>query len=139
MLDLDDGFQLADAVGYDDGSFVTSLIDQEGNNVGSITRLFDGTVTSTVPETDYSGGSGFDFSKLLGKVTGFLDNVATTARSSADEATRISRGVQGAAAGAKAGYNAPVGYTPLLIAGAAILVAVVAVAAAAGSHSSRRR
>jgi hypothetical protein len=92
--------------------------------------LSDATITANVPAQG-------DFSSILSKVTGFLDSAANTAKGVADESTRISRGIQGAAAGAKAGYNAPVNLGPYLLVGVGILVVGIA-AAAAHEHTTRR-
>ena len=132
---LDDGFQISEIVPGDDGSFATSLLDESGQQVGTIRRLADGTTQASVPTVETDGG--YDWSKLLGKVTGFLETAASTAQGVANQATRISRGIQGATAGAKAGYTAPLDLKPWLIGGA--VVAIVAIAAASSSSSRRRR
>lgn len=136
-MDLDDGFQISEILpGEDDGSLTTNLLDTDGNQVGTITRLADGTTQAAVaPITTDTGG--YDVTSLLKKVTGFLDSAAGTAQGVANQATKLSRGIQGAATGAKAGYNLPVNWKTYALVGGTILVAVVAVASS--SSSSRRR
>lgn len=137
MLTNIDGFQISEVTPVDDGSLVTTLFDATGNNVGTVRRLTDGTVTADV-ETLPSDTGGFDWSGILRRVTGFLDDVADNARKTADETTRISRGIKGAATGAQAAYNAPIDWKPYAIAGAAV-VAAVAIAVAASGSSRRGR
>jgi len=132
-----DGFRIAEAMPLEDGSFRTTLIDTDGNNVGTVTRLPDGTSTADVANLE-TGAGGFDWSNVLGKVTQFLDNVAASARQTSDEATRISRGITGAATGAQAGYNAPIDLKPWII-GAAAVAAALLIGKAMSSSSSRRR
>lgn len=134
---LIDGFQIAEAFPQSDGSLVTTLIDTDGNNVGTVRRLTDGTVTADMASLE-SGSGGFDWSTVLGKVTQFLDDVAVKTRQAADEATRISRGIKGAQTGAAAGYNAPLHWQPWAIGGVAV-AAVLIVGAVVSSRPRRRR
>lgn len=131
-----DGFQISDAVPIADGSFVTSLVDADGQQVGTVRLLPDGSTQASLPTVVQDGGGSYDWSALIGKVTGFLNNAAATAKGVADEATRISRGISGAAAGARTGYDAPIDWKPYAVAGAAVIVALAIVA---GSSSSSRR
>jgi hypothetical protein len=124
-------FQISEAVPVDGGGLRTTLVDQNGNNVGTVTRLADGTATASVDDR-----GGFDWGGVLTKVTGFLDEVAKATRATSDEATRISRGIQGAATGAQAGYRAPIDWKPWAVAGGVVLVSVV-VAVAASSKKRR--
>jgi hypothetical protein len=136
---LDDGFQISEILpGESDGSLTTNLLDTDGNQVGTITRLSDGTTQAAVAPIATDTG-GYDVSSLLKKVTGFLDNAASTAQGVANQATKLSRGIQGAATGAKAGYNLPVNWKTYAAVGGIGLVALVAIAAASSDNTARRR
>ncbi len=128
-----DGFQISEVVPMDDGSLVTTLLDRDGYEVGTVRRLTDGTTQASVQNVEETP-HGFDWSNVLGKVTSFLDDVAKAARETSDQAARLSHGIQGAATGAQAGYNAPLNWKPWAIAGVAVAIAI-----AASSSSSRRR
>lgn len=114
------GLAITDAVPLDDGGLSTTLVDANGNQVATITRLADGSATADVTDS----GAGFDLSSIFGKVTGFLDSVAKAAKQTSDEATRISNAARGAATGAQTGYNLPTDLKPWLI-GGAVLVGVL--------------
>lgn len=137
LTDVGDGFQITEAIPLLDGSTMTTLVDADGNPVGTITRLDDGSTQASLP-TVQDGGGGFDFSEILSKVTGFLDSAARSSQGVANEATRISRAIRGAAQGAGAGYNAPIDLKPWIIGAIAIGVGV-GIAASAGSSARRRR
>jgi hypothetical protein len=134
-----DGLQVSDAVPMDDGSLTTTLIDANGQIVGTVTRLNDGTSTASVdPNTEDDGGQGINWQDTLGKVTGFLDNLAKQARATSDEAQRIANAARGAITGAQVGYRAPVDLKPILI-GAGVLVGVIVIAnMVKPSRASRR-
>lgn len=136
LTDVGDGFQITEAIPLVDGSTQTTLVDQTGSPVGTITVRSDGTAQANLPQVQTSGGS-FDFSNVLSRVTGILDSAAKTAQGVANEATRISRGIQGGAQGAQLGYNAPINLKPWVVGGIAIAVGV-AIAASAASSSRRR-
>lgn len=121
-----EGFQISEAVPLNDGSLMTTLVDQYGNTVGTVTRLSDGTTQASVDALPTDTG-GFDWSGVLRGVTDFLDRVARSAQQTSDEVTRVSRGIQGAAAGAQAGYGAPLNWKPWAIAGAAVVATLIVV------------
>src|SRR5579871_5628791 len=95
LTDVGDGFQVTEAIPLIDGSTQTTLVDQNGNQVGTVTMLSDGTTQASLPTVQSSSGGSFDFSNVLSRVTGFLDSAASTAQGVANEATRVSRAVQG--------------------------------------------
>jgi hypothetical protein len=137
-FDVGSGFQITDAVPQDDGSLTTTLVDQNGYVVGTVTRLANGTATADVAALENATGDtgGFAWDSVLQRVTSFLDDVAKAARDTSDQAQRLSNAARGAAAGAQFGYRTPVDWKPYAI-GAAVVLGLVAVAAA--SKSSRRR
>lgn len=134
-MQLIDGFQVADATVNDDGSVTTTLYDTDGNNVGTVTRLPDGTSSANV-EPLASDTGGFDWAATIKNVTNFLNQVAAAQRAAADTTTRVSRAITSGVAGAQAGYNAPIDWRPWAIAGGAILVVGLMVS---NARPSRRR
>jgi hypothetical protein len=120
-MEIIDGLQVGDAIAQDDGSYVTTLVDQYGNQVGTVTRLVDGTAQASVQSFDVGGGEGFDWTSVLTKVTTFLDNVAKSAKQTSDEAQRLSNAAKGAIQGATIGYKAPLDLKPWLIFGGIVI------------------
>lgn len=121
-----DGLQIFDAnpVPMDDGSLSTRLVDASGAVVATVTRSANGISTASV-DPALTTDSGFDLGKLLNQVTGFLDQVAAAAKQTSDQAQRVSNAVQGAATGARAGYNLPLDLKPWLIAGGVVVGALI--------------
>jgi hypothetical protein len=127
-----DGFQLTDVATAGDGSYSTSLLDETGTVVATVTRLPSGLAQASVVDD----GSASDWATVLSNVTGFLENVATGARRASDEVTRISNAARGAVTGAQVGYNAPIDLKPWIIAGGVVVAAGLLWSAA--SSSGRR-
>lgn len=128
-----DGYQVTDASPLAGGGYSTTLVDDWGNVVATVTRDPAGFTQAAV--TDNVDTDRFDLSGILNKVTSFLDNVAKSAQATSDEATRVANAAKGAVAGARIGYNGPTNWKPWLFAAGAVVLVLVGNAAA----NSRRR
>jgi hypothetical protein len=96
----------------------TAILDERGAVVAVAQRVNGETIVTVPP----AGASAQNF---VQRVTGFLDKVTGALTQVAATLERTSNAVTGGAAGAKAGYNAPVDWTPYLAAGLGVVALLV--------------
>ncbi|MEP6494496.1 MAG: hypothetical protein ABJF01_17560 [bacterium] len=102
-----------------DVSQPTQILDQNGYTV-AVVSVVNGQKHVMVPDSPSYSVSG-----VLQTVTGFIDSVAGTLTNLNAQIQRGANAVRGAAAGAQAGYNAPLTFTPYLLGAGAVLVLVL--------------
>jgi len=98
----------------------TSIVDQLGYTVAVVSKQ-DGQTSVFVPDAPTYSVTG-----VVQSVTGWIDSVAGTITDIGAEIQRAGNAVRGGAAGASAGWNAPLTWTPYLLGAVAVLALVVA-------------
>lgn len=94
----------------------TSIVDQLGYTVAVVSKA-NGQTSVFVPDAPTYSVTG-----VLQSVTGFIDEVAGTISNLGAQIQRAGNAVRGGAAGAQAGYDAPLTLTPYLLGAGAVLV-----------------
>jgi hypothetical protein len=109
----DDGIIAAiDAVAAAGGDVTqpTQVVDQRtGETVAIVRQLPSGSISVE------SANARSDLAGIVNSVTGFIDRTAGTITNIGTQVRRVGNAIEGAAAGAKTGYNAPTSWTPILL------------------------